>query len=497
MTLDRVLVVDDDRLSAELLSALLQKQGCTAECAFNGQQGWKKFRSAPVELVFMDLRMPRMGGMELLRKIKADSPRTAIIMMTAYATVETAVECMRLGAYDFVTKPFRSEQVSMLIERLRERGKLYAQNDYLRDELNQQHPAGRLITLDAHMLRVCEAARLAAQSKASILLQGESGTGKELVARHIHQLSPRSHKPFICVNCGALPEGLLESELFGHERGAFTGAVARRIGRFELADGGTLLLDEISEISPALQVKLLRVLEEEEFERVGGANTLSVDVRVIATTNRDLHAAVAEGTFRNDLFYRLNVVPIHLPPLRERNVDIKHLLDHFLSQFAGQNGRAIPRVTPEALRLLTRYSWPGNVREVKNLIQRLLILCPSDEIEVADLPIEIRVNETAASCDTIRVGQSLGNAEEWLILKTLQHTNGNRTQAAQMLGITARTLRNKLSRYRLQGQVVNADGSITRPEIISAPSPESSSAPGNGAIPSASGTPFASTIMPA
>jgi len=361
MVLDRVLVVDDDRLNVELLSALLEREGCRAMCAYNGRQAWKMFQKEPVDLVFMDLRMPRMGGMELLQKIKGDSPRTAIVMMTAYATVETAVESMRLGAYDFITKPFTPEQVSLLLKRQRERNELYAENDYLRGELAEEHAPDRLLTSDKKMLRICEAARLAAQSKASVLIQGESGTGKELVAWHIHRLSPRGGRPFVRVNCAALPETLLESELFGHEKGAFTGAVARRRGRFELADGGTLLLDEVSEISSSLQAKLLRAIEQQEFELVGGSRTLRVDVRIIATTNRDLRAGIEEGSFRGDLFYRLNVVPFILPPLRDRPVDIPELAAYYLEKFARQGGRAAPSVSREAMRVLRRYSWPGNV----------------------------------------------------------------------------------------------------------------------------------------
>jgi len=469
MVLDRVLVVDDDKLNVELLTALLEREGCRVTCAYDGRQGWKMFQKDAVDLIFMDLRMPRMGGMELLEKIKGDSPRTPIVMMTAYATVETAVESMRLGAYDFITKPFTPEQVSLLLRRLRERNELYAENDYLREELAEERAPDRLLTSDEKMLRICEAARLAAQSKASVLIQGESGTGKELVARHIHRLSPRNRKPFVRVNCAALPETLLESELFGHEKGAFTGAVARRRGRFELADGGTLLLDEVSEISSSLQAKLLRAIEQEEFERVGGSRTLRVDVRIVATTNRDLRAAIEEGDFRADLFYRLNVVPIVLPPLRDRPGDIAELIAYYLEKFALQGGRAAPSVSRDAMRVLRRYSWPGNVRELKNVVQRMMILCPAERIEVVDLPSEVR-NEGGAGERAgieIGVGQTLEAMERTLILKTLERTGGNRTDAAEILGVTTRTLRNKLRRYREKGLLGAGPAQGRGPEKIS------------------------------
>ena len=401
----------------------------------------------------MVLLMQRIDGMEHLQKIKATAPHTAIVMMSAYASVETAVQSMRFGAYDFITKPFTPEHINMLLTRLRERDLLYAQNEYLEEELASEQGPDRLITTDEQMLRICEAARLAAQSKASVLISGESGTGKELIARHIYGLSPRSDKPFVRINCAALPESLLETELFGHEKGSFTGAVARRIGRFELADRGTLLLDEISEISPALQAKLLRVIEEEEFERVGGNQTLKVDVRIIATTNRDLAAAIENGAFRSDLFYRLNVVPIILPPLRERSKDIPELTTHYLKLFARENGRSCPAVSTKAMAALRRYQWPGNIRELKNFIQRTIILSPSDRIELNDLPAEIRNAEAPALEQSMAVGQTLETMERKLILKTLGHTGGNRTEAADILGVTTRTLRNKLQRYRNQGTI--------------------------------------------
>ncbi len=470
MSAERVLVVDDDRLNVELLTALLQKEGCSVTCAYNGRQGWELFQEKPADLVLMDIRMPRLGGMELLKRIKDSAPRTPVIMMTAYATIESAVEAMRLGAYDYLPKPFRQEQIEMLLNRLGERDRLYSQNEYLRSEIEAARGHGRLVTVDRNMLRICEATRRAACSKASVLVQGESGTGKELIARYIHQMSPRKDGPFIRVNCASLAETLLESEMFGHEKGAFTGAVSRRPGRFELANGGTLLLDEIGEISPGLQAKLLRVLEEEEFERVGGTSTLRVDLRVVATTNKNLKQAIDAGAFRKDLYYRLNVVPIWLPPLRERRADIPPLINHFLKHYAEQGGRPAPRISDEALRLMCRYDWPGNVRELKNLIQRLLILNPpaADSIDPDDLPGEMLGVGAAGSQTGISVGHTIQQAERWLILETLRRTSGSRTEAAEFLGVTTRTLRNKLARYRQEAAQDRAERSDLSEEEFSA-----------------------------
>jgi len=448
MAAERILVVDDDKLNVDLLTALLEKASCRVVAAYNGEQGWESFRTQAADLVLMDVRMPRMGGMDLLKRIKATSPDTPVVMMTAYASVDGAVEAMQLGATDYLTKPFRQEQIEDVLRRLREGGTANP-----REAAAGGRSDDRIITTDPRMLRLCETVRRAAATKASVLIQGESGTGKELMARYLHRHSSRAGRPFVAVNCASLPETLLESELFGHEKGAFTGAITRRAGRFELADGGTLLLDEISEISPALQAKLLRVLEEEEFERVGGTTTLRVDVRIVATTNRNLREAIADGAFREDLYYRLNVIPIHLPPLRERRDDVPELVRHFLRLYARQCARSTPRMSPDAMERLRRHDWPGNVRELRNLIQRLVVLHESDWIDVRDLPPEIRLG-TRPRATGVSVGHTIAQAERWLIMKTLEHTRGSRTEAANMLGITTRTLRNKLARYRRE----RADG---------------------------------------
>jgi len=488
MAAERVLVVDDDKLSVELVTALLEKAACRVSAAYNGEQGWECFRSESADLVLMDVRMPRMSGMELLKKIKSASPETPVVVMTAYASIDAAVEAMRLGASDFLAKPFRQEQIEEIIQRLRD----MADVDRPRTSLTRSRPEERIVTDDPRMLSICETVQRAAATKASVLIQGESGTGKELFARFLHLHSPRAARPFIAVNCASLPETLLESELFGHEKGAFTGALSRRAGRFELANGGTLLLDEISEISPSIQAKLLRVLEEEEFERVGGTTTLRVDVRIVATTNRNLRDAIASGAFREDLYYRLNVIPIVLPPLRERRADIPALVAHFLRLYAEQCDRPVPQISPEAMEHLTRYDWPGNVRELRNLIQRLVVLHDSDRIDVRDLPPEIRVGPRLAGTG-VRVGQTIEEAERWLILKTLEQTGGSRAEAASMLGITTRTLRNKLARYRRELAGSDAERFSLRAEKFSA-AEEFVPSPHGDARKISGGTSFASAL---
>ena len=450
MPLERALVVDDDSLNAEFLRTVLERHGCDVTVAHSGEEGWELFDKNNADMLFTDLRMPGMGGIELLGKVHAAAPRTSIVVMTAYASLETAIEAMRQGAYDYLIKPFQPEQVGGLLNRMRERHALYSQNEYLQTEAERAGAGDEIVTGDPGYLRLLEEIKRAAATKVSVLVHGESGTGKELVARAVHRHSPRAGRAFIRVNCAALSETLLESELFGHEKGAFTGATAKREGRFELADGGTLLLDEISEISPALQAKLLRVLEEEEFERVGGTQTLEVDVRIVAATNRDLRKAMAEGQFREDLYYRLNVVPVRLPPLRERRGDIPLLVEYFLDKFCRECGRDRPRLGDTAMDRLLIYPWPGNVRELRNLVHRLVVLSGRAAIEAEDLPAELNGGLQEPG-DGVCVGATIDEAERWLILNTLEHTKGHRNRAAGMLGVTTRTLRNKLSQYRREG----------------------------------------------
>jgi len=453
MPLERALVVDDDPLNTEFLRTVLERHGCDVTVAHSGEEGWELFDKNNADMLFTDLRMPGMGGLELLSKVHAAAPRTSIVVMTAYASLETAIEAMRQGAYDYLIKPFQPEQVGGLLKRMRERYALYSQNEYLQSEAERAGAGDEIVTRDPAYLRLLEEVKRAAATKVNVLIHGESGTGKELVARAVHRHSPRAGRAFIRVNCAALSETLLESELFGHEKGAFTGATAKREGRFELADGGTLLLDEISEICPALQAKLLRVLEEEEFERVGGTRTLEVDVRIVATTNRDLRKAIPEGKFREDLYYRLNVVPVCIPSLRERRNDIPLLVEYFLDKFCRECGRERARLADMAMDRFLSYPWPGNVRELRNLVHRLVVLSSRAVITAEDLPAEFHGSPQEPG-HGVCVGATIDEAERWLILNTLEHTKGHRNRAAGMLGVTTRTLRNKLSQYRREGCLV-------------------------------------------
>jgi len=463
MPIEKVLVVDDDALSREFLYEALNKCGYEVEVSGTGEDAWEIFQREPADVVFTDMRMPGMTGMELLEKIKESSPDTVVTMVTAYGAIEDAVEAMKLGAFDYLLKPISPDQIEVRMQRLEERYALMAENKYLREALEEsQGGLEEMVAQDPKMLKISEQVKKVAQSKATVLIQGESGTGKELIAQALHRYGPRRDNNFVRVNCAALSESLLESELFGHEKGAFTGAIGKREGRFELADGGTLLLDEISETSLALQSKLLRILELEEFERVGGTKTLKVDVRVVATTNRDLRSYVDEGEFREDLYYRLNVVPVLLPSLRERPNDVPLLADHFLKMFIKQNVTSVKSIGPEAMKLLEDYRWPGNIRELKNLIQRLVVIDPNEVIQAEDVSAylpsgEGRPSRADGEEAIAEVGMSLDEVERRLILKTLDRTGNNKTKTADILQVTARTLRNKLQRYREEGLVDEDD----------------------------------------
>ncbi|MBM4015342.1 MAG: sigma-54-dependent Fis family transcriptional regulator [Planctomycetes bacterium] len=455
MKLERALVVEDDQLGREFIVEALHALGIDALAARDGREAIALLEREEVDFILTDLRMPQLDGLGVLRAVREVAPGTPIALMTAHGTVDVAVEALREGADDILIKPFSPDQLALLLERLAARQELKQENRRLRREIEDDCAARELLGDSAVMRAVHEQIRRVAQSKATVFIRGESGTGKELAARAIHALSPRHDGPFVRVNCAALSETLLESELFGHERGAFTGALQRREGRFELAHKGTLLLDEVSEVSPRIQAKLLRVLEEEEFERVGGNRTLSVDVRVIATSNRDLEKAIADGSFREDLFYRLHVVPLRLPPLRERLEDVPLLAESFLRRFARENGKEVRRIAPAALARLQGWRWPGNVRELSNVLQRAVVLAGGESIEVADLPLpapaeEAPRNEALAGA----VGMRAEDVERELILRTLRATNGNRTRTADLLDLTARTINNKIRLYREQGFTV-------------------------------------------
>ncbi|MCD6082576.1 sigma-54-dependent Fis family transcriptional regulator [Candidatus Aerophobetes bacterium] len=444
MAIEKILVVDDEPLVRNFLREVLEAEDYEVLTTEDGLSALKEVERGGIDLVITDVRMPKMNGIELLKEVKKRSPSTLVVVITAYGTIENAVEAMKNGACDYITKPLSPEQIKLAIQKASQHKNLLNENRYLRSEVSQRYNFEQLIGRSPQMRRVYEMIDRVAPTNATVLIQGESGTGKELVARAIHYRSPRKDKPFVKVNCAALPEDLLESELFGHERGAFTGAVSKREGRFELADRGTLLLDEISETSPAFQAKLLRVLQEQEFERVGGSKTIKVDVRVIATTNKDLKQAIREGKFREDLYYRLNVLPIYLPPLRERKEDIPLLVQHFLEKYSRQNGLRIKSLSKKCLDMMMQYEWPGNVRELENVIERAVVMSEGETIFPENISLSSPVQKMGLSFPE---EITLEEMEKRLILHTLQRTGGNRTEAAKILGISVRTVRNKLKKY--------------------------------------------------
>ncbi|MEI8139517.1 MAG: sigma-54 dependent transcriptional regulator [bacterium] len=455
-----VLIVDDDKNTREGLKRALLGQ-YEVIMADSAEKALSILDERTVDIVLSDIRMSGMDGMTLLQRISARSNPPIVIMLTAYGNVETAVEAIKRGAYDFLTKPVNLDHLDLLIKRALHSSEVETENLNLRAQLDSHFGLSNIVGQSAKIQEVFDTIKQAAPSQATILIQGESGTGKELVAHAIHQLSTRSKGPFIPVHCAALNPTLLESELFGHEKGAFTGATDRRSGRFEMADGGTLFLDEISEIDPSIQVKLLRVLEERQFERVGGHQTLDVDIRLIAATNADLGAMVKAKTFRNDLFFRLDVVSIILPPLRDRAEDIPLLFTHFLKEFNTRNNKQIEDITPEAVEMLTAYSWPGNVREFRNVIERMVVLARSNRLSVRDLPLSIK-NAVHGETTRLALGTtndsqrsepaSMAEGERMMIYAALKKNDGNRTLAAEQLGISRRTLQRKLKEYRSSPQ---------------------------------------------
>jgi DNA-binding NtrC family response regulator len=438
-----VLVVDDEPSNLTSLQKIFQREGMRVFTAESARQALELARKHRLQVVLTDLMMPGTNGVELLKALKELAPDTEVVLMTAYGTVETAVQAMREGAYDFVEKPLKRMTIVKSVRQAAERQKLVAENRSLRQELKLL-TTREIVGQSAALRRVLDVATQAAPSSATVLILGESGTGKELIARYIHGKSARASGPFVAVNCAAIPESILESELFGHERGAFTGAVGRREGRFAKARGGTLFLDEIGELTPAVQVKILRVLQEGEYEPVGG-NTVKADVRIVAATNRDLSAEVEAGRFREDLFYRLNVIAVTAPPLRNRREDIPLLVDHFIGVYCKKNGRARLVVAPEVIQKLLDYSWPGNVRELENVIERSAVLCRGDTLRLEDLPEAVAQAATPTpSALSFAIGTPLDEVEHRLIRETLAHTNGDKSLAAQLLGISTRTIYRKL-----------------------------------------------------
>jgi two-component system response regulator HydG len=460
----KLLIVDDEHEHLQSLRRLFEREGVTVQTATSGELALDVVRQSPIDVILTDLMMPGMSGQDLLRAARAIRPEIDVVVMTAYATIENAVEAMREGAYDFIQKPFKSAVVLRVAERALERQALRAENVMLRRELAEVAPGsvrGRpIIGRSPAMLATMETVQQAAPSTATVLLLGESGTGKELVARAIHEQSPRLSGPFIAVNCAALPESILESELFGYEKGAFTGATHRKEGRIERAHGGTLFLDEVGEMSPSVQAKLLRVLQESEIERLGGTETVKVDFRLVAATNRDLEANVRDGTFREDLFYRLNVIGIHLPALRDRPEDIPLLADYFVRRYAQKNNKPVGGVTEEAREAIVRYRWPGNVRELENVVERAIVLTRGTMIDLRDLPAPVQsggggpregMRRDGAKV-VIPIGTKLEDVERLLIKETLKETGGDKSLAAQLLGIAARTIYRKLEAERAEGE---------------------------------------------
>ena len=446
-----LLIVDDEKSTREGLARALRRtyQVFLAE---DGARALSMLDEQPIDIVLSDMRMPGMDGLTLIQRILARTPQPICILLTAYGSIETAVEAMKRGAFDFLTKPVHLDQLDLLLQRALRTRDIESENRQLREQLDARFGLETMVGQSPAMHEIFETIRQVAPSRASILIQGETGTGKELVAQAIHRLSPRAKAPLITVHCAALPATLLESELFGHERGAFTGAVERRAGRFELADGGSLFLDEIGEIDQNVQVKILRVLDQRTFERVGGRDTQEVDVRLIAATNKNLEAMVKTGDFREDLLYRLNVITITLPPLRARTDDIPLLVQRFLDEFNRENGKQVEGLTPDCMDQLLAYSWPGNIRELRNVIERMVVLSRQNRLTVRDLPAQIRqvMADGARSTQTWSPGLSLEDAEKQMIIRALESHRGNRTKAAQQLGISRRTLHRKLNEYGLR-----------------------------------------------
>jgi two-component system response regulator HydG len=452
MKADTILVVDDDPGHLTMLKTIIKSWGFGVETAEDGSSAVQRVKQGPVDLILMDVRMAVMSGIEALKQIKAYNPAIPIIIMTAYSSVESAVEALKAGAYDYLIKPLDFEVLKLALERAREHAGLKAENRELKAKINADFHPGNIIGRSRAMKELMDMVAMIAPSEATVLITGQSGTGKELVARSIHLNSPRKLGPWVVVNCAAISETLLESELFGHEKGSFTGAERRREGRFKQADGGTIFLDEIGETSAAMQVKLLRVIQEREIQRVGGEEVLKVDVRIIAATNRDLEAEVRKGNFREDLYYRLNVVMLKIPPLRERMDDIALLAQNFLEIYAKKNRKQVKGFSPLAMDMLIRYDWPGNVRELENAIERAVILMSGDHITEKQLPLNIvqqyQPDEEIPLPLPSSNGQlSLEEIEKQAILATLQATGGNKSETARRLGITRKTLHNKLKNY--------------------------------------------------
>ena len=445
-----ILVVDDEVNIRSALVTLLEKKGHRVCGVGTGEEALEQLEASTPDLVLTDLKMPGISGLEFLRRLKEKWPEIEVVVMTAYGSIDTAVEAMRCGAYDYLTKPVDRERFPVVVEKALERHALAFENKQLRDRLETRTRFNQMVGESEPMQCIYSLVDMVADSAVTVLLTGESGTGKELVARAIHHRSANANGPFVTLNCGALPENLFESELFGYEKGAFTGAMATKMGRFELADGGTLLLDEVGELSLKSQVDFLRVLETKEFRRLGGTKLINVDARIIAATNRNLEEAVNQGDFREDLYYRLNVVPIHLPPLRERADDVPLLVERFLGEFSAHHHREPKDVSREAMRLLRLYAWPGNIRQLRNLMERLVVTVKDSTIQPEHLPEDIQASKEDARTMLVTLGSSLEEIEREAIRRTLAEVTNHREKAAKLLGISLRTLQYKIKEYDIR-----------------------------------------------
>ena len=449
----RILIVDDEENLRHLLTVLLKKQGYVVESAADGEEALEKLSGSGYDFVLSDILMPGVDGRGMLKEIVARELPSTVIMMSAYGTIDTAIECMKLGAYDYISKPFKNDEIILVLKKAEERERLKEENRRLKEELGREFSFANIISRNPAMQVIFELVRKLCDFKTTVLITGESGTGKELIARAIHFEGVRKSAPFVAVNCAAIPENLLESELFGHVRGAFTDASSDKAGLFEQADRGTLFLDEVGEMPLSLQVKLLRVLQDEEIKRVGGTASKKVDVRVVSATSRNLEEDVASGRFREDLFFRLNVFTITIPPLRERSDDIPLLAGHFLSRFSARFGKSVAGVSAEAMKLLTSYSWPGNVRELENILERGVLLSEGDTLSAAVLPPKLTggaAGQTFQLPETLSIRQAGEAMERELIARALESTGGNRTHAARLLEISLRALIYKIKEYGLE-----------------------------------------------
>jgi DNA-binding NtrC family response regulator len=445
-----VLIVDDDKLVNDFLTETLVRAGYECASVLSGEDALLKFKARTFDIVLTDLKMKEMDGLSLLDHIKRIEPATVVVLMTAYGTVETAVKAIKRGAYDFLLKPVSPDALEHILNRITENLRLKSENEILKRDLANRYQ--NIIGKSKIMKEVFDLIQSVADARSTVMITGASGTGKELVARAIHYASNRHEGPFIKLNCAALPENLVEAELFGYEKGAFTDAKKTNRGRFELADNGTLLLDEISEMPLNLQSKLLRVIQEREFERVGSSATISVDVRIIATSNRNLKEYISAGRFREDLFYRLNVIPIYLPPLNERREDVPVLVEHFVDKYNKENKKQVKGLSEAAVRLFMNYHWPGNVRELENLVERAVVTSRQEVLTEDDFPVELAIGPMGDDVPSLKVPMKLEEGSKYLILKTLEKYNGNKTRAAEALGITTRTIRNKLAEYEMERQ---------------------------------------------